>query len=351
MKILFLPKYPRMGASSRLRTFQYIPLWEKSGHQIKVKPFFNDTYLKQIYAQKKPSALNVLSCYFHRLFIIFTAPSYDLIFIEKELFPYFPSWAEYLLSKLGRGYVADYDDAVFHNYDRHSNSLVRKLMGDKIDKVMRFAKVVFVGNPYLANRAQAAGAKQVVFLPTVIDPNRYHKVSYTQKSVPVIGWIGSPTTMKYLKVLLPLLEKLFIQFPFKLLVINGGGLKLNYKGEIEILPWSEDTEVVAINKMDIGIMPLEESPWEQGKCAYKLIQYMACGLPVVASPIGMNKEVVIHGENGFLAATDQEWIDSLTKLLTNPYLRQSFGQSGYQLVQEKYTLEKNFEILKKVLDL
>ncbi|GAB2633542.1 glycosyltransferase family 4 protein [Belliella aquatica] len=243
----------------------------------------------------------------------------------------------------------DYDDAVFHNYDRHSNSVVRKAMGDKIDKVISYAKVVFVGNQYLADRAKAAGAKQIVYLPTVIDPYRYHQITNTQKNTPVIGWIGSPTTMKYLNTILPVLEKLFIIHPFKLLIINGGDSKLNYKGEFEVFPWSEDTEVAAINKMDIGIMPLEDSPWERGKCAYKLIQYMACSLPVVASPVGMNKEVVIHGENGFLASTEQEWIDSLAKLLTNPHLRQSFGQAGHHLVQQKYTLEKNFEILKKVL--
>lgn len=338
-----------MGASSRLRTFQYMPLWESEGHQVKISSFFNDTYLKQIYAQKKPSIINVLFCYLGRLFVLFTASKYNLIVMEKELFPFLPSWGEYLLSKWSRGYVVDYDDAVFHNYDRHSNSMVRKAMGDKIDKVMRHAKVVLVGNHYLADRAKAAGAKQVVYLPTVIDPTRYSQVSHPNNILLVIGWIGSPTTMKYLETILPLLERLFIQHAFKLLVINGGDSILNYSGELEIYPWSEDTEVAAINKMDIGIMPLEDSPWERGKCAYKLIQYMACGLPVVASPVGMNKEVVIHGENGFLASTDQEWIDSLTELLINPHLRQTFGQAGQQLVQEKYTLEKNFEILKNVL--
>lgn len=350
LKILFLPKYPRLGASSRLRTYQYIPLWENQKHLVKVAPFFNEKYLNRFYSGQKHSFLNVLGSYFKRIYFYFLAFHYDQVVIEKELFPFFPAWAEFLLSKVGKGYTVDYDDAVFHNYDQHPKIWIRNTMGDKIDRVMKYASVVFVGNQYLQKRAEAAGAKRIVILPTVIDPSRYQQVSHPLDYIlPSIGWIGSPTTLRYLLGILPVLEQLNDAYPFRLIVVNGAQTQIQYRGKIQIISWSEETEIESIQKMDIGIMPLEDSPWERGKCAYKLIQYMACGLPVVASPVGMNKEVVIHGENGFLATTDQEWIESLTKLLSNPHLRQSLGKAGHKLVQQKYTLEKNFEILKGIL--
>ncbi|SNS74784.1 Glycosyltransferase involved in cell wall bisynthesis [Belliella buryatensis] len=338
-----------MGASSRLRTFQYLPLWQAVGDEIAVHPFFNEAYLNAIYSKTTPNIFNVLFCYFRRVLVLFTASKYDHIIIEKELFPFLPAWAEYLLSKTANGYLVDYDDAVFHNYDRSPNAFVRSTMGNKIDHVIKRARVVLVGNKYLQERAERAGARQIVHLPTVIDSHRYNSVPKEENTLPIIGWIGSPTTLKYLKEILPTLEEVNKKSPFVLMVVNDNRTELTYSGQLELRAWSEETEVSSIQQMDIGIMPLEDSPWERGKCAYKLIQYMACGLPVVASPIGMNTEVVKHEENGFLATTDQEWIESLTKLLTNPHLRQSFGKAGHQLVQEKYTLEKNFEILKKVL--
>ncbi len=340
-----------MGASSRLRTYQYLPLWNEQGHSIKVAPFFNEKYLVKFYSSQEHDFLNVLGCYFRRLYFYLLAFRYDKVLIEKELFPFLPAWAEYLLSKLGKGYIVDYDDAFFHNYDLHPKSWVRFFVRSKIDRVMAYANLVFVGNQYLYQRAERAGAKRIILLPTVIDPIRYQlePQSSADQPLPTIGWIGSPSTLKYLLSMLPILEKLHQVHAFRLIVVNDPKTKLDYSGSFEIIPWSEDTEVASIQKMDIGIMPLEDSPWERGKCAYKLIQYMACGKPVVATPIGMNTEVVKQGKNGFLASTEQEWIDSLTQLLTNSPLRQSLGANGHRLIQEKYTLQKNFEILKKEL--
>jgi glycosyltransferase involved in cell wall biosynthesis len=343
-KILFLPKYPRMGASSRLRTFQFLPLWEKAGFGLKVEPFFNEQYLKEKYIGKGVDKVNVLACYLYRLWVLLGVWRYDVVWVEKELFPFVPAWAEWILWALGKGYVVDYDDAVFHRYDKARRPLVRKVLGNKIDRVMRFADVVWAGNSYLATRADSAGAKKVVILPTVIDPSRYGKKLYKEKERVMIGWIGSPTTIKYLKTIRPVLEKLCREYHASLMVVGGSG-GFGFDGPLEMVQWTEHGEADAIRRMDIGIMPLPDDPWEKGKCAYKLIQYMACGLPVVASPVGMNVDVVMEGENGFFANDEAEWEEALKTLILDAGLRKKMGEKGYELVREKYTLERNFEVI------
>tara|TARA_R110002124_G_scaffold287328_6_gene473014 strand:- start:3552 stop:4625 length:1074 start_codon:yes stop_codon:yes gene_type:complete len=349
-KLLFLPKYPRKGASSRLRTFQYLPLWEKMGYSVTVNSFFTEKYLNTIYDHQSPGYWHVLTCYFRRFFLLFSVQKYDLIIIEKEIFPYLPAFAELFLSKVNQ-YWVDYDDAVFHNYDQKDNFMVNLLMPKKIDHVMKMANRVIVGNDYLKKRAEVAGAKKIEVFPTVIDPKKY-KVKEDQSPFKTItiGWIGSPSTLKYLDPIVPILDWIHEHYSIKFLLVNGKS-KMKFKGRIESIPWTEDGEVEAILKMDIGIMPLPDNPWERGKCAYKLIQYMACGLPVVASPIGMNKDVVIHGENGFLANSKEEWISALGKLITDPQLRKEFGYKGREKVLKEFTMEGNFYRYKKLVEL
>ncbi|MEX2512913.1 MAG: glycosyltransferase family 4 protein [Cyclobacteriaceae bacterium] len=340
-KILFLPKYTRMGASSRLRTYQYLPLWEKAGYRVLVRPFFTDKYLNDIYAGRRPGILHVLKCYWRRAWQLLSVGKYDKVIVEKELFPYLPAFAEWLLAKT-KGYTVDYDDAVFHNYDLGKYPVVKRFLPNKIDRTMKMAELVTVGNVYLKERALAAGSNRIVMLPTVIDPDRYPMKMHQDKPIVSIGWIGSPSSLRYLEGILPVIEQLQRKFKIILVQVNGNK-QVKFSGPTEKIPWTEAGEAAAILKMDIGIMPLPDDPWERGKCAYKLIQYMACGLPVVASPVGMNKEVVQHGVNGFLAQSEEEWIEALSKLIQDWKLRKSFGEKGHQLVMEKYTLERNFD--------
>lgn len=347
-KILFLPKYPRMGASSRLRTYQFLPSWIKAGYEVKVSPFFNEFYLKEKYKGQGVTKSNVLKCYLKRLLVLMGFWRYDLVWVEKELFPFLPAWAEWFLAKLGKGYVVDYDDAVFHRYDMARRPIVRKWLGKKIDGVMRHSNIVWAGNSYLATWATKAGAKKVVILPTVIDPNRYSLKDYTLSTPVVIGWIGSPTTLKYLNEIRPVLEKLSKELDVVIHVV-GGNREWRFDGNLTLIQWTEEGEVAAIQGMDIGVMPLPDDPWEKGKCAYKLIQYMACGLPVVASPVGMNVDVVVDGENGFLAKTQEEWYGYLKMLILDGEMRREMGGKGFELVKEHYTIERNFEVIRREL--
>ncbi len=345
MKVLYLTKYSRNGASSRLRSYQYFPLLEKEGIAVTVKPFFDKDYLNSLYAKKKISKFKLATYYFERFFVLFSINKYDKVVIEKEIFPYFFSWFEKLLSLLNIKYIVDYDDAIFHNYGLSPNKLIQFFLKNKIENVMKYSDCVLAGNDYLFRKAKNSGARRIITFPTVIDAIKYETIPEKNPNDKVIiGWIGSPSTFKYVKKLSTVFKALKEEVPFELHII-GANEVLDFEGSITYLKWSESTEVAMIANMDIGIMPLENTPWELGKCAYKLIQYMGCGLPVVASSIGMNNEVVEDGVNGFLVENEHEWIEKLKILIKDSQLRKQFGSQGREKVEKAYSLQNSLNKL------
>lgn len=338
MSVLVLSRYSRLGASSRLRALQYLPYLKRNGVKIKVCSLFDDAYLNQLYSGRKRNKSLVLSLYLKRIFRLISSFSFDLLWIEKELFPMLPAWAEQLLTFFNVPYVVDYDDAVFHNYDLNSNSFVRNLLGRKIDTVMKCSSLVIAGNGYLARRAIDAGAVNVKVMPTVIDLDRYSVLNRPDDSFFNIGWIGSPSTAKYLTIIESALSMICLDKTAILSLVGVTDVTL-HDIPINKKMWSELTEVANIQSFDVGIMPLFNDPWAQGKCGYKLIQYMACGIPVIASPVGVNSEIVEHGVNGFIAANEREWYKALSLLRADAELRKKMGAAGRKKVKEKYCLQ------------
>jgi glycosyltransferase involved in cell wall biosynthesis len=334
MKVLLLSRYGRMGASSRIRSYQYLPYLQGQGIEVEVAPLFSDDYLKQKY-QGQVSTAGVFRCYLQRLQQLLRARKFDVLWIEKELFPWLPALAEQLLSLFKVPYVVDYDDAIFHRYDLHRRKLIRQLLGNKLDQVMRGASLVIAGNSYLAERAERTGARWVEILPTVIDLARYEARPAVESEAFVIGWIGSPINTPYLKLIEPALTEICRDHQARLLLVGADSIEL--KGvPIEHRSWSEADEVVNILDFDVGIMPLPDTPWSRGKCGYKLIQYMACGRPVVGSRIGANIDVVEPGVNGFLADSMDEWVDVLSRLRNDRQLRIEQGAAGRRRVEQHY---------------
>lgn len=338
MKVLLLSRYGSLGASSRVRYLQYLNYFRANGLEVEVSPLFSNAYLKALYSGRG-RLCEVMAGYAGRIKALLHARHYDVLILEKELFPFLPATAERLLRTAGVPYLVDYDDALFHRYDLHRNSFVRLLLGRKIDAVMRNAAVVVAGNSYLADRARKAGAKEVEIIPTVVDIERYKPAACRPEGAPVVGWIGTPKTSHYLFPLISIFEQLQRMMPVRFVAV--GARSEDFAGTpVEAQPWSEETEVAAIKNFDIGIMPLGNTPWERGKCGYKLIQYMACALPVVASPVGVNSEIVIHGENGFLADTMNEWKQSLEQLLRmDKATRAIMGSVGRTRVERWYSLQ------------
>lgn len=338
MRVLLFSRYTRLGASSRLRSYQYIPYLEKLDIQVDIEPLFTTTYLENLYSKQKRNTGIVLRSYLDRACKLMLSGRYDLLWIEYELFPWLPAFAEILLSLRKIPYVVDYDDAIFHRYDAHHNSLVRKMLGRKIDRVMSHAALVIAGNDYLARRAVLAGARQVALIPTVVDLEKYTVKKADMPGRFVIGWIGSPSTSEFLKVILPVLTEVCKQRDLAVQIV-GDAPEFLHNLPVQFLSWEEDAEVNSIQQFDVGIMPLPDTHWAKGKCGYKLIQYMACGLPVIASPVGANTAIVRHEENGFLADTHAEWIRYILRLRDDRSARNRLGMNGRRTVEQKYSLQ------------
>ncbi|MCG8551721.1 MAG: glycosyltransferase family 4 protein, partial [Desulfobacterales bacterium] len=241
-------------------------------------------------------------------------------------------------------------------YDMHSNKWVRRFLGQRIDRIMKHAALVIAGNTYLADRAHAAGTKRVEILPTVVDIDRYpldtvHTGTGASKSEGcfTIGWIGSPITAHYLYSVQPVLEEVGKEVGACLMTIGAGPVNIK-QIRVKDVAWSEKTESQFLNQIDVGIMPLPDTPWARGKCGYKLIQYMACGKPVIASAIGANIDIVNHEKNGFLVSSQKEWISALTRLSKDKQLRKKMGYHGRKKVEQHYCLQITAEKLLYLLE-
>lgn len=339
MKVLILSRYERQGASSRMRTYQYIPWLEAAGINVTAAPLFSDAYVEGLQRNTR-SPIEAVRAYLSRIKVLLCNREFDVLWIEKEVFPWLPTFFEKTLIPSSVPYVLDYDDAVFHYYDQHRNPVVKALLEGKHPTLMRGAALVMAGNEYLAAFAQQAGARHVSVVPTVIDLARY-PIPTSKRDVdlapPCVGWIGQRTTASFLAPYAPLFERLSKggQARFAAIGIDAQSLGL----PMASIPWTEHTEVASISSFDIGIMPLLDGSFERGKCGYKLIQYMACGLPVVASPVGVNRQIVEHGVNGFLAETPEQWEYALQTLLGDAELRNRMGQAGRQKVEQQYCIQ------------
>lgn len=278
------------------------------------------------------------------------AGSADVIWLEKDALPWLPAGLELALLGTRVPLVLDYDDAVFHQYDEHRLPWVRRLLEPKHPALMRRAACVVAGNDYIANFARAAGAHRVEVLPTVVDLERY-----TPSPAPAVppagpahvGWVGQRATSSFLRALAPVFQTLAREGTARFTAIGIDAAALGLP--MDSLPWAEATEAEDIARLDIGIMPLVDAPFERGKCGYKLIQYMACGLPVVASPVGVNRQIVEHGVNGFLADTPEAWATALRTLCQDPALRARMGAAGRRKVEQQYCLQVTAPRLVQIL--
>lgn len=338
MKLQLLTRYDRRGASSRLRLLQFIPHLEQSGFSVSTDYLFDASYLDALYAGRRDPGV-IWRAYRSRLAGLKSARDADLIWLEKEALPWMPAALERKLFPSHVPVVTDFDDAVFHRYDSHSNPLVRRLLGRKIAHVMAESTLVLAGNDYLRTYAETCGARQVETVPTVVDATAYDGSPKPAATHPTVGWIGTPGTWR--ECVAPLLSGILDALrPVQSRILAVGiGAQAAHDPTIDVRDWSEEREAADIRDMDIGIMPLPDTPWMRGKCGYKLIQYMACGLPVVASPVGVNSEIVTHGETGFLASTPAEWQSALHTLVNHPDLRHRLGQAGRKRVERNYSLE------------
>jgi len=234
--------------------------------------------------------------------------------------------------------ILDIDDAIMFSSDE-KNFRSRTRLG-RYEKMVDLCDHIIVGNSYLKDIThEICPHASVTIIPTVVDPSLYPVKVHMENRPLVIGWIGSASTIKYLDLVQHVLREFIHSHENVIFRIVSN--EFPEWGWVEKKPWAREQEIQDVLGFDIGIMPLVDNPWTRGKCGFKLIQYMAAGLPVVASPVGANNDIVDHGHNGFLASTHSEWAEALSNLATNRDLRASFGAHGRKKIEEKYSVRSN----------
>lgn len=352
MRVLGLAKYGSRAASTRQRLLQYAPYLGKHGIELEIRALLGDDYIDRLARGAAQPRSAVLGGYLRRAADIIAARRFDVAWVQYETFPYLPGLAERALTLAGVPIIYDIDDAIFHLYDRHRSPIVRRMLSNKLAPLLRHASACMCGNAYLQSYASRYCSNSLI-VPTVVDTDVYRPKwqgepqSYG-RATPVVGWIGSPSTWAYVEPLLPALLPMLARHNVMLRVVGAGPRAHGIAG-IDAINWSEENEVADIQAMDIGIMPLPDEPWARGKCGYKLIQYMACGLPVVASPVGVNCEIVSHGTNGFLVTEASEWMAALERLISDVALRRAFGEDGAAVVEARYSLRSQQDRVATVL--
>ena len=336
MRVAAFTKYDRQAASTRQRLLQYLPRLAEAGIHVDVFPLLSDDYVQALETGGGFSKGEVVISYAKRLAMLLRGVKADCIFVYAELFPYLPAVFERLVFRSGKPVIYDFDDAFYITYDQMGGAKAA-LLRNKLQPLISGAAVCLCGNPYLRDYAARLDANALV-VPTVVDTDAYLPRARGDDAVPTIGWIGSPSTWRYVSPHLPLLRELCARGARFLAVGAGEQAWSDRFHNSEFRDWSEAREIADVQEMDVGIMPLPDEPWTRGKSGYKLVQYMACGAPVVASPVGVNSTIVEHGKHGFLAGSLDDWGSALRRLLSDPALRQSMGALGRARIVESYSL-------------
>ncbi len=346
MKILFLFPYPLDQApSQRFRFEQYFGALLQAGFAIQTQSFWGEYYWKVLYGKGNAlqKAYGMLRGFGRRFSILWQVPKYDFVFVHREVTPVGPPFFEWIIAKLLRKKIIfDFDDAIWLPNTSHSNSAAaRWKWHSKTASICRWAWKVSAGNNFLATYARQFNL-QVVVNPTTIDMQYHHVDEKKQQRAGelVIGWTGSHSTLPYLDALWPVLEKLQTRVPFQFRVISNQPPPVSFPWLVFVL-WNKDTEISDLAPFDIGVMPLEDNEWSRGKCGFKALQYMALAIPTVASPVGVNQEIISSGDNGYLCRSDEEWLEVLAALAGDTQLRQRIGEAAKEVVNSRYSVAAN----------
>lgn len=340
MRVLALmPALYDTSPGQRYRLEQWEPLLRERGVEITYAPFEDEELHSVVYQRgRMGKKLQLVSRNFaRRLSTIGKARKYDLVYILREAALLGPAVFERLIYQQRVPFVFDFDDAIFVTYRSPSNGYLSYLkFASKTKTICRLASHVMVGNPYLAEYAGQVN-DNVTVIPTTIDTDKYRVPPPRGSAGPVtIGWTGSYSTVQHLDTIRGALKKLAEKEKFRLRVIGTPSYECP-PVDAEAMPWRAATELDDLGAIDIGVMPLPDDNWSKGKCGLKALQFMALGIPTICSPVGVNTDIIQDDENGFLAASEAEWIEKLTRLLRSAELRRRLGDAGRATVEQKYS--------------
>jgi len=343
-KVLFIASH-RLGRApgQRFRFEQYLSFLKKNNFDYHISYIINEKddavfYSKGKYFQKFYIFLKSI---IHRLKDLKKAKSFDIVFIYRETLMLGSTYFEKRFRKSGAKLILDFDDAIWlRDVSRGNNNLAWLKNPSKTAAIIRLCDQVITGNDFLKEYALRYNT-HVITIPTTIDTDYYMKeiVAKTEENI-CIGWTGSLTTLKHLELSLPFLRKIKEKYGARISFrIISDFPFISDEIAFEFIKWSKEAEVRDLSAFDIGIMPLPDDEWAKGKCGFKGLQYMALEIPAIMSPVGVNTEIIQDGVNGFLAASNEEWVEKLSLLIESPALREQLGKSGRQTVLEKYSFE------------
>lgn len=355
-KILFIVPYPLDTApSQRFRVEQFLPAIQKAGMAWHIKPFFSARAWHILY--KKGSlpgkGLEILKGLAKRFWLIlFQVHRYDVIFIHREAAPLGPPLFEWIIRFIWRRkFILDFDDAIWVPIITRENKGAMALKCFwKVKYLCKWAGINLAGNNYLADFAISSGASKAIFFPTVVDTRNRFVIpgSNTKNRKPVIGWTGSHSTIHYLNSCIEVLQKVKEKTDFTFVVIADKKPEIDIA--YEFVAWNKYSEIECLKRFDIGIMPLKHTPTSEGKCGFKLIQYMAMGIPAIADDTRANSDIVDSGINGFICHTDADWQHAITLLLQDETLRKEMGEKARKKVEAHFSLASREGQLLEVLN-
>jgi len=355
VKVLFLTSFPIEAACTRYRCTQYFDYLRQQGVECELRPFLSPDLFLTLYRPggHVRKAIHLSLSALRRLRDIAAVNRFDVVFVQREAALFGPPFVEWFVTRIGKKpMVFDFDDAIFVPYISPTYGRLATLLKfpQKTAANIRLSRHVIAGNNYLADYAKQFN-KNVTVIPTVVDASQWTPKYATRNSQHplTIGWIGSPTTTQYLKPLLAVLEELSHHHKFTLKIV-GANETFSLNGTpIQNERWQLEREIADFQSLDIGVYPITEDEWSIGKSGFKAIQYMAAGVPCVASPVGVNKEIIQDGVNGFLAATPQEWKEKLSLLIEDAALRQRLSRAGRHTVENWYSLQAQAPRLLEIL--
>lgn len=344
-KVLFIATHrPQRAPGQRFRFEQYFDYLEANGFSCELSFLISKEEDKVFYSQGNYwKKARLLWKYMRkRKADAKRAKDFDIIFIFRDALPTGSIKYEQQFAKSSAKLVYDFDDAIFIlNVSDANKALSFLKKPEKTGNIIALCDLVFAGNQYLADYASQFNP-EVKIVPTTIDLQEYKRTPWPETNKICIGWSGSITTIQHFQYAVPFLKKIKEKYGDKVYfkVIGDANFKDPSLG-IEGIAWTKESEVPELSEIEIGIMPLPDDEWAKGKCGLKGLQYMALEIPTIMSPVGVNSEIIQDGENGFLATTEEEWVDKLSQLIDNATLRKKMGEAARETVRQKYSVQAN----------
>lgn len=347
MRILFLTPYPHTSApSQRFRFEQYYAALAQKGIEYEFKSFWTDEAWHILYAKGKllEKIAWLIFGFGSRFLLAFQLGKYDYIFVHREIDPLGLPVFPWLYAKLARKKIIyDFDDAIWIPNASDSNRMFMRFKNwNNTRYLCKLAYKISAGNDYLCGYAKQVNTN-VVYNPTTIDTDNLHnqlKNQHTENFV--IGWTGTHSTIKYLEDMLPIFEEMAKEIPLVLVVICDKVPSFSYPF-MRFIPWNKPTEITDLLNFNIGLMPLTEDKWSNGKCGFKALQYMALGIPALVSPVGVNTRIVDHGVNGFVCRNTEEWKKYILRLYNDRELLYKMSASTREKIEQYYSVKSNAE--------